>query len=152
MIEPKVRSGGPVLLFDRLIDLEPESQKEARPLRILDRTGLKDSIRRELGRLLNTRCPIPLASLTERTVINYGIPDFSSLSPENGDHRDRLESWMRDAITSYEPRLVDVQVSVDTPGKNDRSLIARIDAKLQLETMREPVAFSVVVKRDAVKG
>ena len=149
MGEPKIRSGARVLLFDRLVDTEPESQKEVRPLRILDKKGLKDSIRRELGRLLNTRCPIPLApSQEERTVINYGIPDFSSLSPHNSEHRSRLESWIREAIVSYEPRLADVKIFVDPPTKEERSLTARIEAKLQLETIREPVAFSVVMKRD----
>ena len=148
MIEPKVRSGARVLLFDRLVDTEPQSQKEVRPMRTLDKKGLKDSVKRELGRLLNTRCPIPLVSLPERTVINYGIPDFSSLSPENQNHRHSLEDWMRDAIASYEPRLVDVRVEVDPPQRGERTLVARIDAKLQLETIREPVAFAVIVKRD----
>src|SRR4029077_11608679 len=100
MLEPKVRAGARILLFDRLVDTEPESQKEVRPLRILDKAGLKESVRRELGRLLNTRCPIPLAPLAERTVINYGIPDFSSLSPHSMDDRNRLEQWMREAIVS----------------------------------------------------
>ena len=101
MIEPKVRSGARALLFDRLVDTEPESQKEVRPLRALDKNGLKASIRRELGRLLNTRCPMPLTPTDERTVINYGIPDFSWLSLYNGDHRARLASWIRDAIVAY---------------------------------------------------
>ena len=152
MIEPKVRIGARVLLFDRLVDTEPESQKEIRPLRTLDKKGLKESIRRELGRLLNTRCPIPLAERTEeRTVINYGIPDFSSLSPQNGDHRNRLESQIREAITSYEPRLADVKVMIDPAKPGDRSLVATVEAKLQLETVREPVSFSIVVKRDVVR-
>lgn len=152
MIEPKVGSGARVLLFDRLVDTEPRSQKEVRPLRTLDKQGLKQSIRVELGRLLNTRCPIPLApSGEERTVINYGIPDFSYLSPNNSDHRAKVASWVREAITSYEPRLVDVRVVVDPPERTERSLVVRIDAKLQLETIREPVAFSVVMKRDAAR-
>ena len=136
-------------MFDRLVDTEPESQKEVRPLRILDKKGLKDSIRRELGRLLNTRCPIPLApSQDERTVLNYGIPDFSSLSPHNSYHRQKLEAWIREAIVSYEPRLADVKVFIDVPTKEERSLNARIEAKLKLETIREPVAFFVVMKRE----
>ncbi|HEY2380025.1 MAG TPA: type VI secretion system baseplate subunit TssE [Terriglobia bacterium] len=152
MIEPKVGSGARVLLFDRLVDTEPQSQKEVRPFRTLDKQGLKQSIRMELGRLLNTRCPIPLApAAEERTVINYGIPDFSYLSPNSGDHRAKLETWVRDAIVSYEPRLVDVRVSVDPPVRTERSLVVRIEAKLQLETIREPVAFSVVMKRDTAR-
>lgn len=153
MIEPKVGAGARVLLFDRLVDIEPQFQKEVRPLRTLDKQGLKNSIRRELSRLLNTRCPIPLApSGEERTVINYGIPDFSALSANNTDHRAKLEVWVRDAIVAYEPRLVDVRVTVDPPARAERALSVRIDAKLQLETIREPVAFAVVMKRDAVRN
>lgn len=137
-------------MFDRLVDMEPQSQKEIRPLRVLDKKGLKDSVRRELGRLLNTRRPIPLASpQEERSVINYGIPDFSSLSPHSDNDRRRLESWMREAIIHYEPRLVNVKVTVEPVAKDERSLTARIDADLQLESILEPVAFTVVVKRDA---
>ena len=119
-------------------------------MRVLDKKGLKDSVRRELGRLLNTRRPIPLASpLEEKTVINYGIPDFSALSPHSDDDRRRLEFWMQDAIVNYEPRLVKVKVTVEPPIKDERSVTARIEASLQLDTIREPVAFSVVIKRDA---
>jgi type VI secretion system lysozyme-like protein len=153
MIEPKIRSGARALLFDRLVDMEPQSQKEVRPLRVLDKKGLKDSVRRELGRLLNTRRPIPLASPLEgKTVLNYGIPDFSALSPHSDDDRRRLETWMREAITNYEPRLVNVKVLVEPPAKDERSLTARIEGSLQLESIREPVAFSVVVRREAGRG
>jgi type VI secretion system protein ImpF len=150
MIEPKVRTGARVPLFDRLVDTEPESQKELQPLRALDKNGLKESVRRELGRLLNTRCPIPLAPPpAERTVINYGIPDFSSLSPHSSDHRNRLESQIRDAISNYEPRLADVKVMIEPAKPQDRSLVANVEAKLQLDTIREPVSFSIIVKREA---
>jgi type VI secretion system protein ImpF len=153
MIEPKIRTGARALLFDRLVDMEPQSQKEVRPLRVLDKKGLKDSVRRELGRLLNTRRPIPLAPpLEERTVINYGIPDFSSLSPHSDDDRRRLESWMKEAIMNYEPRLVNVKVTVEPAAKDERSVTARIDADLQLDTIREPVAFSVLIRRDASRS
>jgi type VI secretion system protein ImpF len=128
--------------------MEPQSQKEVRPYTTLDKQGLKNSIRKELGRLLNTRCPIPLVPADERTVINYGIPDFTWLSPNNSDHRTKLENWIRQAIEAYEPRLLDVRVTVEPPQRGERTLNTRIDGKLQLETVREPVAFSVAMKRD----
>src|SRR4051812_41117739 len=116
MPQPKVRSGARVPLFARLADIEPATHKEVRPLRILGKKGVKDAIPLELGPLLNTRCPIPLApSQDERTVVNYGIPDFSSLSPHNSSHRQKLETWIREAIVAYEPRLADVKVFVDAP-------------------------------------
>ena len=65
----------------------PKATEQERHLRILNHQQLKASVRRELERLLNTRCSIPLHRLgeEERSVINYGIPDFSSLSPHNAD-------------------------------------------------------------------
>ena len=46
-------------LFDRLVDLDPSTQEESRPLRVQSRMELKASVRQEVGWLLNTRCPIP---------------------------------------------------------------------------------------------
>ncbi len=87
MREPKPIAGARALLFDRLVDLHPEIREEERPFRILNRNQLKVSIRRELERLLNTRCSLSLERVGEedRSVVNYGIPDFSSLSPSNAD-------------------------------------------------------------------
>src|SRR5256885_15454214 len=91
MREPKPIDGARSLIFERLVDLEPKSLLgESQPLRILNKRELKGSVRRELGRLLNTRCSLPaqLLGQEERTVLDYGIPDFSPLSAHNADdHR-----------------------------------------------------------------
>jgi type VI secretion system protein ImpF len=113
MPQPKPITGARELLFDRLVDLHPE-QKEERPLRILDREQLRASIQRELGRLLNTRCSLPLHGLgeVERSVVNYGIPDFSSLSPHNPDDQALIASIIGQTVTAFEPRLRQVRVEV----------------------------------------
>src|ERR1700760_3085548 len=49
---------GRVPLFDRLIDEERHISHEPTPFRTLDRQGVRDSLRRELERLLATRCPV----------------------------------------------------------------------------------------------
>ena len=63
MPEPKPIEGARALLFDRLVDVSPEWDEHER--RILNRDQLKASVRRELERLLNTRCSIPLHRLGE---------------------------------------------------------------------------------------
>src|SRR6266852_2309925 len=79
-------------LFDRLVDRDPRLAREERPLRTLDRGGLYESVRRELERLLNTRCPFPAHQLGghERSVIDYGIPDFAGFSARSFADREQL--------------------------------------------------------------
>ncbi len=130
-------------LFDRLVDRD-RFEDEARPLRTLDRAGLKLSVRRELELLFNTRSPVPSHRLTSapRTVIDYGIPDLGTFSPSNADDRDRLADAMRRAAVAYEPRLAEIRVRV-VPVENDAlRLGVQIEAMLIVDSVREPVSFS----------
>jgi len=138
-------------LFDRLIDDEPRGS-EARPLRTLDRAGLKQSVRRELELLFNTRSPDPAHRIPpgERTVIDYGIPDLGSFSPQNQDHRVELAEIMRRTASVYEPRLADIRVRVvPVPGR-DLALAAEIDASVMIEGVPEPVSFVLQMREGKV--
>jgi type VI secretion system lysozyme-like protein len=133
-------------LFDRLIGREPDGGRASGHRRTLDRTGLRESVRRELGRLFDTRCPLPADALRgrERTVIEYGLPDLSVLAPENHADRLRLAAILREAIEAYEPRLADVRVTVATPSPSPgrrQALRARIDAVLVVDDVAESVSF-----------
>jgi type VI secretion system lysozyme-like protein len=135
-------------LFDRLVDRDPFLRREVRPMRTLDRRGLKESVRRELEQLFNTRCPIPThrLRLRERSVIDYGIPDFSTFSPRRFDDRTRLADVLRRAIEAFEPRLASVRVHVDAVGGDDMALVAVIEADLIVENVTEPVSFETVLQ------
>lgn len=134
-------------LFDRLVDRDPRLRHELRPSRTLDRRGLRESVRRELEQLFNTRCPFPAHRLPirERSVIDYGIPDFSVFSPRSYDDRVRLAELLRRAIEAFEPRLIDVQVSLELSPGNDLSLLGVIEAKLLTDLVAEPVSFETSV-------
>ena len=149
MRDPKPVEGGRALLFERLVDSEPRSrEEEAQPLRVHDRKELKESVRRELARLLNTRSSVGshLLGAQERTVLDYGIPDFSSLSAQSGDDQNRLARIVAQAIAAFEPRLRDVQVLVERVRANDRALLLRINAVLAVGLLAEPVSFPVLVR------
>ena len=135
-------------LFDRLVDRDPRLRHEMRPMRTLDRRGLRESVRRELEQLFNTRCPIPAHRLPirERSVIDYGVPDFSVFSPRSYDDRVRLAELLRRAIEAFEPRLIDVQVSLEPHPGNDLSLLGLIEANLLTDMVAEPVSFETVVR------
>jgi type VI secretion system protein ImpF len=167
--DPKLIVGARPLLFDRLIDfdrIEDEEQspqltdgderkrrvrwardERERPLQFLDQRQLKTSVRRELERLLNTRCSIPLHRLAEeeRSVVNYGIPDFSSLSRDNADDRALIGSIVGQTITAFEPRLRQVSVEVLPVSQTESSLQLNINAELRVGAFSEPVSFPVTL-------
>jgi type VI secretion system lysozyme-like protein len=142
MRQPKPIAGARALLFDRLVEDERE-----RPLRILDREQLKASVRRELERLLNTRCSLPLHDLgeAERSVVNYGIPDFSSLSAYNEDDHALIASIILQTISAFEPRLSQVRVAVQPIDDHEGSLWLYIDGVIGVDLFNEPVSFPVLL-------
>lgn len=133
-------------LFDRLVDRDPWLRREARPLRTLDRRGLKESVSRELERLFNTRCPLPAHRLEgrRRTVIDYGIPDLSGYSARRFEDCEALAEQMRRAIAAYEPRLAEVKVHLEPDPDNVLALTGQIEAVLLTGSVPEPVSFTTL--------
>jgi len=146
MADPKPIAGARALLFDRLVDV-PDWKQHEEPPRILNREQLKASVRCELSRLLNTRCSIPLHRLgeEERSVVNYGIPDFSSLSPHNADDHVLIASIVGQTITAFEPRLRHVRVEVGPASPAESALWLNINAELVVGLFAEPVSFPVTL-------
>ena len=146
MADPKPIAGARALLFDRLVDI-PDWDERERPLRVLNSEQLKASVRRELERLLNTRCSIPLHQVSEeeRSVVNYGIPDFSSLSPHNADDHTLIASIVGQTITAFEPRLRQVRVEVGPVSAAESALWLNISAELAVGMFAEPVSFPVIL-------
>ena len=147
MADPKPIAGARALLFDRLVDVSLDAEGHEDHLRILNAKQLKASVRREVGRLLNTRCSIPLHRLgeEERSVVNYGIPDFSSLSPHNADDRTLIASIVGQTIAAFEPRLRNVRVDVGPASGAESALWLIIGAELVIGVFSEPVSFPVTL-------
>jgi len=134
-------------LFDRLVDLDPRSPGEPRPLRTLNRAGLRESVRRELERLLNTRSSLPVDRLEERqdlTVLEYGIPDLSAFSAGSLEDQRRLASIVTRAVAAFEPRLSEVRAVFESLDPTGRLAELRVDAVLTFDEVREPVSFPTV--------
>lgn len=138
--------GARALLFERLEDGDPWSP-EARPFRVHDRDGLRASVSRELARLLNTRCPVDPARLAgrPRTVLEYGLPDWSPAHARDPAARKALENAARRAIEAYEPRLREVRVAAEPVPGRDRELQLVVHAVLAVDEGPEPVSFPLVL-------
>ncbi len=144
----KVDPTDPLLpsLLDRLIDEDPGAKKEQPRSLAQQLRHLKQSVRRDLENLLNTRWraigwPGELKEL-ETSIVNYGIPDFTGANLGSAGSRDDFVRIIQETIRRCEPRLKRVKVElVDNSEREDRTMRFRIDAMLQADPDPEQVVF-----------
>lgn len=136
-----------MLLFERLVDENPHAPAEAQPFRIYGVEALRNSVQRELVSLLNTRCPSigGLPDERDRTVIDYGVPDFSHVGPASPTDIGQLAQILERAIAAYEPRLRQVHVEIQHAKNNRWSAVGAITANLVVGSVNEPVSFPLVL-------
>lgn len=133
-------------IFERLIDLNPNASTEKDKSRTLILKELRESVRRDLEKLMNTRMPcneLPedLEQLRLST-INYGIPDFSGNKLVSDREKEQYRKQIETIITFFEPRFKSVHVELNQgENKQDRSLRFRIDALLNVQPAVKPIAF-----------
>ena len=137
-------------VIDRLIDEEPGISTEAVATRQKSLRQLKQSVRRDLEWLLNSR-QIPLGispelKETAHSVANYGLPDFSSYSTKNTNERNKIRRALETAISTFEPRLLDVTISIEPLRENERVMKFRVDARLKVDPVPEPITFDTVLQ------
>jgi type VI secretion system protein ImpF len=133
------------------LDDEPDVQREPARSRNQVLRDLKQSVRRDLENLLNTRqrsLPVPahLAEL-KQSLVNYGTPDFTAGSMGALKDRQDFARLLQGIIVQYEPRFKSVKVALlDAAEPLDRTLRFRIDALLQAEPAPEPVVFDSILR------
>ena len=151
-------SGGPeqvrASILDRLIDHSPGVAPERPPFRTQSRAEYGRSILRDLQRLLSTRTTFEVGvdaktrrrrKPKERSVVDYGLSDFSHLHPASEDDRIILARTLREAITAFEPRIKIRRLSVDLV-EGHRSLCEiRIQAWLIMNHARQPISFGLAL-------
>jgi len=137
-------------VLDRLLDDRPEETREAPASRQTSLRLLKQSVRRDLEWLLNTRVEPPAAGEQEtqvaRSIAAFGLPDFTSWNVRGGIDQETLRKAVEDAVARFEPRLESVQVFLETVSEVDRTLKFRIEARLRVEPVPEPVTFDSVLQ------
>jgi type VI secretion system protein ImpF len=144
----KVEANDPLLpsLLDRLIDEDPGAFKEQPRSLAQQLRQLKQSVRRDLENLLNTRWraigwPSELREL-DTSIVNYGIPDFTGANLGSAGSRDDFVRIIQETIRRCEPRLKRVKVELlDNSEREDRTMRFRIDAMLQADPDPEQVVF-----------
>lgn len=145
----KIQADQPLVpsLLDRLLDDDPSVTRETAKSRTQVLREMKQSLRRDLENLLNTRwrCqgwPDSLEEL-DLSLANYGIPDITGADLRSADGRERFRQIIERVIRHFEPRFKSVSVEMSDSGAEplDRTLRFRIDALMYAEPAPEPVVF-----------
>jgi type VI secretion system protein ImpF len=139
-------------VLDRLFDDAPQAAQEPPFESRFDLGRHKLAVARDLEALLNARSLELELDLAERfplaggSMLAFGIPDLSSLSLLNPDHRALLQRQILHTIERFEPRLDQVRVELDGPMDCNRMLRFRVEAVLRVHPHRPPVVFDAVLK------
>ena len=111
-------------LLDRLTDDDPASRAETMDARVINRTRLRELVLRDLAWLFNatqasSRDDWDAAPLAARSVVNFGLPPLSGLSLSSVD-LGALQERVREAILSYEPRILSDTLTVVAVASDDQ--------------------------------
>jgi type VI secretion system protein ImpF len=139
-------------LLDRLRDDHPELAGDPTLTRADSVRLLKDSVRRDLEDLLNTRRvglgdPETQPELA-RSILYYGIPDLSSMSRDSPEVLTRLARSLEQVIAAHEPRLDNVRIALAPRDAGPLSEVRfTVEAMLRLDPSPERVAFDTVLAK-----
>ena len=132
-------------LLDRLIDEEPGNRGEAPDRRAQSLKELKDSVRRDLEWLLNSRRPPAEPALSAKelwgSVYCYGLPDTTGMAMSSAEDRGRMARMVTTAVAAFEPRLLNVTVNMEPAAAGNRILHFQIEALPRMEPAPARVFF-----------
>ncbi len=150
MPKPESEANVTQSLLDRLIDTERDLAADAPLTRAQSVRQLKASLRHDLEWLLNTR-RIPLEapdSLVElqQSLYNYGLPDMSAFSLNSPKDQSRLSWMLESTVTTFEPRLEAVKVTMEPVSPGSRMLRFQIEGMLRMDPAPERISFDTVLE------
>lgn len=146
MNQPKSPVAGGALLFEKLTDLTPGDDDRDQAGR--SEAAMRDSIRCELSRLLDSRLPWAPAAAEDpadwrqSTVTAYGIPDLTHLCLRKMADRAAIERLITTAIRNFEPRLIDPEVRILASPHQDRARL-QISGAMRGGRALEPLSFEL---------
>lgn len=149
----RVRKDQPLVpsLLDRLIDEQPDQTREPPRIRGQLLHDVRNSIRRDLENLLNTRfrCLSWPEDLTEldQSLANYGIPDVAAANLATESGRRRFLKNVEQTIRHFEPRFKSVRIEfLENADELDRTMRFRIDAMMYAYPAPEPIVFDTAME------
>lgn len=137
-------------ILDRLLDEAPHIQVEADKNRHQQMRELRNSVKRDLQNLLNTRyrmlAPPDEFKHLELSLLNYGLPDLATINIADIEKKKAFTRLLEKILRNFEPRFKTVKVThQDSKDNTDRTLKFRIDATLYADPAPEMVVFDSVL-------
>lgn len=144
-------------LLEKLFDANASSAASVPVvLRRLNVEELKESVARDIERLLNTRMTCTETTLgryeqCQRSVVTYGLGDFAGRSLRSFDDRAYICHSIERAVARHEPRLKHVRVTLAAEAGSVKSLCFSISAMLVVKPVNDPVNFDAVLQASSLK-
>jgi type VI secretion system protein ImpF len=137
-------------ILDRLLDDEPHIQTDIDKSRHQQLRDLRDSVRRDLQSLLNTRhrmvSPPEESKHLDISLLNYGLPDLAAVNIADIEKRRNFTRLLEKILKDFEPRFKTVKVQhLVNSNPADRTLKFRIDATLYADPAPEIIVFDSVL-------
>ncbi len=137
-------------LLDKLFGDDPHQPASA-VVRQLSLDELKGTVAGHIESLLNARITFTdqrLAGFDEcqRSVLTYGLNDFTGLSLASHDDRSTICDSIRRAIERHERRLQEVKVDLEVNAQSTNVLCFAIKAMLVVHPAAEPVNFDAMLQ------
>jgi type VI secretion system protein ImpF len=128
-------------LFDRLFGYVGSTGLEVK----LDSVRLKESLIREMGELFSTKSRLTLQEYqaSELTVLDYGLPDFTALSPASEKDNILMAEVMTKCLEYFEPRLSMVLVTVNPDEDSNSAAHATVMAAVTIGRQAVRVDFDL---------
>ena len=147
-IKPDKKLRAPLL--DRLLDHNPEQSREPEHNQHLVLRQLRESVRRDLEHLFNTRArclSTPAGTeMLDNSLLNYGLPDVANYNLMASESRRVFCRDVERIILRFEPRISSVRVLAEGAlDRDDHRFSFRVEAVLRASPAAEVVVFDSVL-------
>lgn len=136
-------------ILDRLLDDRPDLSRDSVDRHNSGLTELRESVRRDLEQLLNTRhraLSAPGGPL-DLSLVNYGLPDLQTINFVSPEGRIAFCHLLEQQILQYEPRFKSVRVTMlEREQAHDQTLRFRIEALMYADPAPEEIAFDTALE------
>jgi type VI secretion system protein ImpF len=82
----------------------------------------------------------------KNSVVNYVLPDISSLGLMSAPAHRSLRIAIETSLRTFEPRLTDVHVTLESTDAEDRRLRFHIEGTIELDPAHEEISFDTVLE------
>ncbi len=150
MRQTKINRGTLPPLFDRIID---DTLGLSLGSQLLNADELKTSIVNELSLALNTRCTVRKVIYEDHleSIPLFGLPDFFGLGDFSYFDGSNSQDWpkaarlIETAIQAAEPRLENIQVSVDGYDPVSQVLSTSVSASVKKSPLLKDIHFPLAI-------